>query len=95
MSTPRIHLDTARHLFEIRVDGHVAHLEYREKQAVMTILHTVVPSALGGRGYGAALVEAAARHAAQTGLGLASECWYATRHLAAREAAETAGKVGH
>lgn len=95
MSTPPIHLDAHRHLFEISVDGRVAHLEYREKQGVLTILHTVVPSALSGRGYGAALVEAASRHAAHAGLQVKSECWYATRHLAAKEAAGTGAKAGH
>ncbi|MDR6992576.1 GNAT family N-acetyltransferase [Luteimonas sp. 3794] len=95
MSTPSIQMDTARRLFEISVDGHVAHLEYREKQGVLTILHTLVPSALGGRGYGAALVDAAVAHALQAGLRVASECGYATRRLAANEARATAGKTGH
>lgn len=85
MSSPPIRQDAVRHLFEINVDGHVAHLEYREKQGVLTILHTLVPSALSGRGYGAALVDAAVRHAAHAGLQLTSECWYATRHLAAKQ----------
>ncbi|MFL6585851.1 MAG: GNAT family N-acetyltransferase [Luteimonas sp.] len=95
MSNSPIRLDAVRHLFEITVDGHVAHLEYREKQGVLTILHTFVPSALGGRGYGAALVHAAVKHAAHAGLKVASECWYATRHLAAQEDAGTGGKGGH
>ncbi|VXB65900.1 conserved hypothetical protein [Luteimonas sp. 9C] len=95
MSPPRIHHDTARHLFEIRIDGQVAHLEYREHAGALTILHTIVPGALGGRGYGAALVDAAVRHAAQSGLEVRSECWYATRHLAARDPTGTGVEAGH
>ena len=95
MSNPSIRLDAVRHLFEINVDGHVAHLEYREKQGVLTILHTLVPSALSGRGYGAALVDAAVGHAAHAGLKVVSECWYATRHLAGKEDAGTGSKGGH
>jgi len=95
MSTPPIHLDATRRLFEISIDGAVAHLEYREKHGVLTILHTIVPSALGGRGYGAALVDAAVAHAAEAGLRVASECWYATRRLAAGETIAADGKAGH
>jgi len=94
MSNPPVRLDATRHLFEISVDGHVAHLEYREKHGVLTILHTLVPSALGGRGFGAALVDAALAHAAGKGLQVTSECWYATRHIAARQAAETGAEAG-
>ncbi|MCD9007952.1 N-acetyltransferase [Luteimonas sp. XNQY3] len=83
MSNPPIRLDAARHLFEIRIDGQIAYLEYREKHGVLTILHTIVPSALGGKGLAAALVDAALAHAARKGLKVASECWYASRHIAA------------
>lgn len=95
MPSPPIHLDARRRLFEIRIDGAVAHLEYREEDGVLNILHTIVPSALGGRGYGAALVDAAVAHAAEAGLRVASECWYATRRLATREAAAAGAKAGH
>jgi len=87
MTTPTVHHDAVRHLFEINIEGHVAHLEYREKQGVLTILHTIVPPPLGGRGLGAVLVDAALAHAGQSGLKTASECWYASRRIEALEAA--------
>ena len=87
MTTPAVHHDPVRHLFEITLEGHVAHLEYREKQGVLTILHTIVPAPLGGRGLGAVLVDAALAHAAAAGLEVASECWYASRRIAALQAA--------
>ncbi|MET0327950.1 MAG: GNAT family N-acetyltransferase [Luteimonas sp.] len=87
MTTPPVHHDPVRHLFEIAVDGHTAHLEYREKQGLMTILHTIVPSPLGGQGLGAVLVDAALAHAQSSGLQVASECWYATRRIEAVRAA--------
>lgn len=83
MTTPPVHHDPVRHLFEISIDGHVAHLEYREKQGRMTILHTIVPSQIGGRGLGAALVDAALAYAKASGLGIASECWYARERMTA------------
>lgn len=86
MSTPTVHHVPGRRVFEAVFEGQVAHLEYREDAGVLTILHTIVPAPLGGRGLGAALVEAAIAYAASQGLQVASECWYATRHIAARPA---------
>jgi len=95
MSTPSVHHDSHRHLFELEVDGQVAHLEYREKGGVLTILHTIVPGALGGRGYGSALVDAAVSFASGRGLEVASECGFATRHLGARNTGHESGEAGH
>lgn len=86
MSTPLVHHHPGRQVFETVVAGQVAHLEYREHAGVLTILHTIVPAPLGGCGLGAALVETAIAYAASHGLQVASECWYATRHIAARQA---------
>ncbi|PBJ83187.1 GNAT family N-acetyltransferase [Lysobacteraceae bacterium NML93-0399] len=84
MSAVTVQHDPARHLFEIVDEGHIAHLEYREKGGVLTILHTIVPAPLAGRGLGAALVDAAVAHAQQAGLQVASECSYADHRLSLR-----------
>lgn len=83
MSIPQIHHDPDRHLFQTVAEGHAAHLEYHERTGVLTILHTVVPATLGGQGLGARLVDAALAYARSQGLRVASECWYASRHIAA------------
>jgi predicted GNAT family acetyltransferase len=45
-----------RHRFELEVDGHTAFSTYRREGTTIAILHTEVPSELGGRGVGSALV---------------------------------------
>lgn len=87
MSSPQIHHDPERHLFEATGEGHAAHLEYREQAGVLTILHTIVPTPLGGQGLGGRLVDAALAYAKSRGLRMVSECWYASRHMAAQDAA--------
>jgi predicted GNAT family acetyltransferase len=54
-----------RHRFEAIVDGVTCVLEYTLRDGVMTIMHTGVPEAVGGRGIAGALATAAfetARH---------------------------------
>jgi len=48
--------NTQRHRFELDADGHVAFSEYKRADGVLTIMHTEVPAALGGKGIGSALV---------------------------------------
>ena len=45
--------------FELTVDGAVAELIYRRRADRLVLLHTEVPKALGGRGIGGQLVQAA------------------------------------
>ena len=47
--------NTQRHRFELDADGHVAFSNYRREGGTLTILHTEVPAALGGKGIGSAL----------------------------------------
>ena len=48
--------NTQRHRFELDADGHIAFSEYKRADGVLTIMHTEVPAALGGKGVGSALV---------------------------------------
>ncbi len=45
--------------FEVQIDGNLAYLQYHLDGQVMTITHTEVPEALGGRGIGSKLAQAA------------------------------------
>ena len=42
--------------YELEMDGHTAFIDYKLKPGVITLVHTEVPAALGGRGVGSTLV---------------------------------------
>ncbi|HET6545232.1 MAG TPA: GNAT family N-acetyltransferase, partial [Rhodanobacteraceae bacterium] len=50
-----IHHDRQAQRFEVVVDDHTCTLDYRLAGSVMSITHTSVPTAVGGRGIAAAL----------------------------------------
>jgi predicted GNAT family acetyltransferase len=58
-SAPPVVDNTERHRLEIRVDDHLAHLDYTLHDRHLTLVHTEVPEQLGGRGLGGILVQAA------------------------------------
>ncbi|MCG8469839.1 MAG: N-acetyltransferase [Gemmatimonadetes bacterium] len=64
--------DTGR--FEIEIDGHVAFLEYTRGPAVLALVHTEVPSELGGRGLASRLATHAAELARSESLRLEPTC---------------------
>ncbi|MES2858650.1 MAG: GNAT family N-acetyltransferase [Pseudomonadota bacterium] len=59
------------------VDGTQGYVEYEEANGVMTITHTIVPAAIGGRGIAGQLVQAALDHARGAGLKVVPSCSYA------------------
>lgn len=63
--------------FTITVDGVQAHLEYVLGETTMTIVHTIVPPAIGGRGIAGALVGAAVEFARDNGWKVVPACSYA------------------
>lgn len=69
--------DQAARRFETRVDGFECVLDYTEHAGVMTITHTGVPSAVGGRDIAAALVQAALDAARANGWRVVPACSYA------------------
>ena len=48
----------ARSRFELEVEGAVAFVEYRKSSGAITLVHTEVPAALGGKGIGSKLARA-------------------------------------
>jgi uncharacterized protein len=78
--------DPAHGRFEIHTDAGTAHLSYLRRDGVVEIVHTEVPDALEGRGYGAALAEAALGWAREEGATVIPSCpfvsAYITRHPA-------------
>ncbi len=69
--------DADGHRFTTVVDEVTAHVEYELAGDVMTLTHTVVPSAIGGRGIAGALVKAAFDHARSQGWKVLPQCSYA------------------
>jgi uncharacterized protein len=47
--------NTARHRYELEVDGHVAFVSYARSEERLKLVHTEVPRALAGRGVGSRL----------------------------------------
>lgn len=74
--------DAAAHRFTAEVDGQTCHLDYTVEDLVppggpMTITHTVVPEAVGGRGIAGALVKAALDFARNEHWQVVPACSYA------------------
>lgn len=75
--TPNITHDRERRRFETVVEGETAVLDYALERNTMIILHVVVPDAIGGRGIGGALTQAAFESARVDGLRVAPQCPFA------------------
>jgi len=73
--------NTDRHRLELKVENHLAHLDYTDHDGVLTIVHTIVPDALGGRGLGGVLVQAALAKAIAGGRTVVPQCPYAKSWL--------------
>jgi predicted GNAT family acetyltransferase len=73
--------NTAEERFEIREDGQLAELVYHVHGDRFTLIHTEVPDALGGRGLGGQLVQAALERARRDHLTIVPSCPYARSWL--------------
>jgi len=47
----------AKHRYELDVDGHIAFVDYRLAGEKIVLVHTEVPSELGGRGIGSQIAK--------------------------------------
>jgi predicted GNAT family acetyltransferase len=74
--------DPRAHRFTAEVDGSHAQLDYTLSGGVMTITHTRVPPAVGGRGIAAELMRAALSAARGAGWSVNPACSYAAAYLA-------------
>lgn len=76
--------DSTGHLFTTEVDGFRAKLEYTLADGVMSITHTGVPQAIGGRGVAADLMRAALRFAGENAWSVNPLCSYAAAFMRKR-----------
>jgi len=87
---PRVADNAAASRFELTTGGELAELVYRRRADRLVLIHTEVPEALGGRGVGGQLVQAAVRRAADDGLTVVPLCAFARSWLERHpDAAET------
>ena len=69
--------DAVGRRFSAEVDGHPCEIDYRLADGVMTITHTGVPSAVGGRGIAGQLTQRALETAREHGWKVVPACSYA------------------
>ncbi len=67
--------------FITRLDGHEAELVYRVRDGRLTIVHTGVPEAIGGRGVAAALVQSVLEYARAGQLRVVPACSYSAAYI--------------
>jgi predicted GNAT family acetyltransferase len=73
--------DPLSHRFVVQVEGHEAELLYRQDDLRLTIDHTGVPEAIGGRGIAGELVKAALDYARTRGLRVVPACSYSAAYI--------------
>jgi predicted GNAT family acetyltransferase len=66
--------NSAFHRFELETDGPTAYAYYQIAPGVITLTHTEVPPALGGRGVGSALVRGVLEAVRARGLKVVPKC---------------------
>ena len=71
----------AERRFEVRLGDEVAFTEYRVRDGVMHLPHTVVPQAFGGHGVGGRLAEAVLSYARAQGLQAAPTCSFLSAYI--------------
>ncbi len=88
---PQVTDNQAESRFELRYDGRLAELSYRQNGKRLVLIHTEVPVELEGHGIGGRLVAAAIDRAAQEGMTLVPLCPFARGWL--ERHAEAAGQA--
>ncbi|HEX4061246.1 MAG TPA: GNAT family N-acetyltransferase [Streptosporangiaceae bacterium] len=78
---PQIIDNPAKSRFELTAEGKLAELVYHQRGNRLVLIHTEVPSELGGRGLGGALVTAALERAEREGLTVVPLCPFARTWL--------------
>jgi predicted GNAT family acetyltransferase len=72
--TDTVNNNTAKHRFELEVEGHMAAAYYERSGNVITFEHTEVPAELGGKGVGSRLVKGALDQTRAEGLQVMAQC---------------------
>ena len=79
--TSAVSHDSARGRFEIRTEAGPALLAYERRGDVLEMMHTEVPQASEGQGYGATLAEAALDFARREGAKVIPSCPFVAAYI--------------
>ena len=66
--------NSAKHRYELAVDGLIAATYYKLADGVITFVHTEVPPKLGGKGIGSKLIHGALDQVRAEGLKVIAQC---------------------
>jgi predicted GNAT family acetyltransferase len=66
--------NTAKHRYELEVEGHIAASYHEQSGNVVTFIHTEVPKELEGKGIGSKLVKGALDQVRANGLKVVAQC---------------------
>lgn len=81
MDDAQISDNRERSRFEVTVEGHVAHADYRIDGDVITFTHTIVPPALEGRGIASRLILHALNDVRARGLRVVPQCPFVSAYI--------------
>ena len=81
MSKPDVVLNAELSRFELEDEGETAILTFTRDGDAMTLVHTVVPDRLEGRGIGSTLVRAALDHVRENRLSVVPQCPFVVSYL--------------
>lgn len=73
--------NTARHRFELEVDGQIALADYRRNGDTLMITHVETPPALQGGGVAAKVMDGVVAAAREGGLKIMPVCGYAAAYM--------------
>jgi hypothetical protein len=73
--------NTAKHRYELAIDGHIAATYYEIDGRVLTFAHTEVPPELGGRGIGSTLIKGALDQVRSAGLQVVAQCPFVKAYI--------------
>jgi hypothetical protein len=79
--TAAIRDNTEQHRFELDAEGGTALMYYRLAPGEITLVHTEVPPALGGKGIGSALVRGVLELARSRGLRVIAKCPFVAGYM--------------
>ena len=73
--------NTAKHRYELAVDGHIAATYYSIADGVITFIHTEVPPELGGKGIASRLIKGALDQVRADGLKVIAQCPFVKAYI--------------
>jgi predicted GNAT family acetyltransferase len=79
--SPQVTHDPAAGRFEIHTEQGMALLNYRHRGPDLDLVHTEVPQALEGHGYGAKLATSALDYARREGMSIIPTCPYVKAYI--------------